>query len=63
LQVSLTFIPKDRRHYDLDNLIARCKPYQDGIADALGINDRTFGYGSITLGEPEKPGKVIVRIT
>jgi hypothetical protein len=35
----------------------------NGIADALGINDRTFGYGSITLGEPEKPGKVIVRIT
>lgn len=41
LQVSIAFCcPATRR--DTDNLIAALKPYLDGIADGLGINDRQF---------------------
>lgn len=31
--------PDDRRHYDLDNLLARMKSGVDGLAAALQIND------------------------
>jgi crossover junction endodeoxyribonuclease RusA len=33
---------------DHDNAIASCKAYIDGIADALGVNDRNFRIGSLT---------------
>jgi len=33
---------KGHKRVDEDNLIAMLKPYQDGVADALGINDRAF---------------------
>lgn len=36
------FFPPDRRHRDDDNMIASFKSGRDGIADALGINDKKF---------------------
>lgn len=39
LAVIMDFHPPTKRHFDLDNLISRCKAYQDGIFDALGLND------------------------
>ena len=39
LCVRFQFYPPDRIRRDLDNLIGSCKAYQDGIFDALGIND------------------------
>jgi len=42
VHVWLTFYPPDRRHRDDDNLIASFKSGRDGMADALGINDRRF---------------------
>lgn len=32
----------DKRHRDLDNCIAASKAAFDGLADALGVNDRRF---------------------
>lgn len=37
--ISLTFVPPDRRHRDLDNCIASMKAGLDGLADAIGIDD------------------------
>ena len=54
------FIPPDRRS-DRTNFANRCKPYFDGIADALGVNDRRFVPGLVFL-EPQAPGQVIVEI-
>lgn len=34
---------------DRDNCIAACKAYFDGIADALKLNDRTFGTPEVTI--------------
>lgn len=34
--------PPDRRERDKDNVIASLKAAQDGIADALGVNDKYF---------------------
>lgn len=38
----LDFYPPDRRHRDDDNMIASFKSGRDGIADALGIDDKRF---------------------
>lgn len=38
----IDFVPPDRRHRDDDNMIASIKSLRDGVADALGVNDRRF---------------------
>jgi crossover junction endodeoxyribonuclease RusA len=42
LSVHLEFVPPNRHRYDEDNMVARMKSGLDGIADALGIDDRMF---------------------
>lgn len=56
----VTFYPPDRRG-DRFNFPNRMKPYADGIADALGVNDKRF-LPRYHFGEPCKPGKVVVVI-
>ena len=36
------YYPPDRRARDVDNCIASSKAIFDGVADALGVNDRRF---------------------
>ena len=36
------FVPPDRRHRDDDNMVASFKAGRDGLADALGVDDRRF---------------------
>jgi crossover junction endodeoxyribonuclease RusA len=50
----------DRRS-DRGNAYRRTKAIEDGIADALGVNDRRF-LPSISFSGPLKPGKVVVTI-
>lgn len=38
----ITFAAPDKRHRDLDNLLACVKPHIDGIAQALGVDDKQF---------------------
>lgn len=59
IPVVVTFIPPDRRG-DRINFPNRMKPYFDGIADALGVNDKRF-IPQFKFAEPEKPGRVEVR--
>lgn len=40
--LSIEFLPPDRRLRDDDNIIASFKAGRDGIADALGVDDRRF---------------------
>lgn len=50
--------PPIKRNRDLDNLIAACKPYFDGIADAIGIDDSRFQHQAPVWGLPRKGGNV-----
>lgn len=59
--VRYTFCPPTRQPRDLDNLIAAHKSANDGLADALRINDREFQL-AYSMGEPVKGGMVIVEI-
>lgn len=62
LRLVIEFAPPTRRHYDADNLLASCKALFDGIADAIGRNDRDFTYQFSKSHEPIKGGEVRVRI-
>lgn len=42
LGISLIFFPPDKRHRDDDNMEAAFKAGRDGVAEALGVNDRFF---------------------
>ena len=56
------FIRPDRRHYDDDNLLGRIKALRDGVADALGVNDRRFVTQFSISDEVVKGGAVRVSI-
>jgi crossover junction endodeoxyribonuclease RusA len=58
ITVSVRFIPPDNRG-DRINFPNRMKPYFDGIADALKVNDKRF-IPFYMFAEPAKPGCVEV---
>ena len=60
IRIVVTFYPPNRRG-DRVNFPNRMKPYFDGIADALKVNDSRF-LPSYLFGEPVKDGKVVVVI-
>ena len=57
-------IPSGRQMPDEDNLIASCKALIDGLADALGIDDKRFKFRGIEQDhDPNGAGCVVARIT
>lgn len=60
IRLVVAFYPPDNRG-DRVNYANRMKPYFDGIADALRVNDRRF-LPTYHFGLNEKPGRVIVGI-
>lgn len=61
LKVTCIFSPPlPTRNRDLDNLVAACKAYFDGIADAIGIDDSRFQHQAPVWGLPRKGGNVRV---
>jgi hypothetical protein len=60
IRVAVTFYPPDKRG-DRVNYPNRMKPYWDGIADALGVNDRRF-LPAFHFAEPVKNPRVVVTI-
>jgi crossover junction endodeoxyribonuclease RusA len=60
IRVSVTFYPPDRRG-DRVNFPNRMKPYWDGIADALKINDSRF-LPTFHFAEPTANAKVVIAI-
>lgn len=42
VHLTITFVPPDRRGRDLDNMLASIKHGLDGVAAALGVNDKIF---------------------
>lgn len=60
IHLHVRFVPPNHRG-DRANFANRMKPYYDGIADALGVNDRRF-VPHYSYAPPEKPGRVEIRI-
>lgn len=64
LHLWIDFIPPDRRRRDDDGLLAAFKPWRDGIADALGIDDNRFQAHPLLRDDVTQPGGAMrVRIT
>jgi crossover junction endodeoxyribonuclease RusA len=59
--ISFTFHPPDNRHRDGDNMIASAKAYQDGIAQALKVDDKHF-RPSYIFADPVPGGLIEARI-
>lgn len=62
IHIMLDFYPPIRRWPDHDNMLSRCKPYLDGIADAIAVNDRRFVPHPYVVWKAIKGGEVRVRI-
>ncbi len=63
LKLTLVFYPPDKRKRDLDNLYATFKTYQDGMFEALGVDDSRIDCVILRRGAPVPDGKVWVEIT
>ena len=62
--ILLTVYPKPTGPFpDKDNASAACKAYLDGIADALGVNDRLFSAPRVQFAERCKEGKFVFTLT
>ena len=61
IPLQVHFYPPDRRKRDDDGCVGAFKSARDGIADALGIDDRRF-KPTYWFHEPVKGGKVVVEI-
>lgn len=48
---------------DQQNIIAALKAHFDGIADALGVNDKLFNAPTLEFIERTRNGKIYVRVT
>lgn len=59
--MTVTFYPPDARHRDDDNMIASFKAARDGIAEALGVDDKRF-RPIYKFEDPSKPGRIEVTI-
>jgi crossover junction endodeoxyribonuclease RusA len=55
--------PEAWRTGDADNLVARIKAHLDGIARALGVNDRIFDAPTVTWADRTPNGKLIVELS
>lgn len=62
IPVSIVFSTPDKRGRDLDNMLASIKHGLDGIAAALGLDDRRFKPLLVDSVLGEKPGCVIVAV-
>lgn len=58
--LDVRFYPPSNRG-DTDGMFAACKAGFDGIADALGVNDRRFAF-YIRRMDPSKNGAVFVTV-
>ena len=63
LHLWIDYYAKTRNYPDADNCLSASKAYLDGIADALGVNDRRFVHHPFVKDETCKGGKVVIRIT
>ncbi len=59
---SVVMFPKTAHAIDDDNARASLKAYQDGIAQALGVDDSRFDAPTLTFGKPFKGGLVSIVI-
>ncbi len=61
IPMTIRFIPPDKRNRDDDSMIGAFKHLRDGMADAIGCDDRIFAP-TYEVAEPQAPGRVEVNL-
>ena len=62
IRASAVFTPPVQRNHDQTNLQGRMKAYEDGIVDAIGIDDSRWQWSAPVVTAPKRPGCVVVTI-
>ena len=62
ISLYLLYMTPDKRHRDADNMLAASKALIDGMAEALGVNDKRFKPVTVDWVHHEKPGALIASI-
>ena len=62
IKASAEFTPPVMRRHDQTNLVGRMKAYEDGIAQAIGIDDSRWTWAAPVVTAPRRPGCVTVTI-
>lgn len=62
VMMRVTFHRPNNRRMDLDNLVGRCKAYQDGIFSALGWDDALIVEARYIMGQVIPEGSVCMTI-
>jgi crossover junction endodeoxyribonuclease RusA len=63
IPISLLYLTPDKRHRDCDNMLAASKALLDGVASALGIDDKCFRPILVDWAHgPDKVGALIVAV-
>jgi len=62
IPLSIVFVEPTGHHRDLDNMLAAAKGAIDGLAQALGINDKDFQPVLIDRGGVSAPGCMICAV-
>lgn len=62
IYLQIYFYPPDKRQRDLDGLLSSIKATIDGIADAIGVDDRLFVPLLHAMEQPRHGGQVHIRI-
>jgi crossover junction endodeoxyribonuclease RusA len=63
IAVSIIFVQSDKRHRDLDNLLACVKSKVDGIARSIGVDDKYFEPITIKRGYNKSKSATIIELT
>ena len=63
IPLSLLYLTPDKRHRDCDNMLAASKALLDGLASALGVDDKRFKPILVDWAHgPDKVGALIVAV-
>lgn len=62
VRVHLSFFPPDRRGRDWDNLLASMKAGLDGLADAMGVDDRHWRLSFDVSDDTTPGGQVLAEV-
>lgn len=63
IHVWIDYYAKTKNYPDADNCLSSSKANIDGIADAIGVNDKRFVPHPCVRDETIKGGKVVIRLT
>jgi len=62
IPLTITFVRKDKRYVDLDNLLSASKSMIDGIAQGMNINDKYFEPITVKRGHDKDNSFTVIEI-